>query len=69
MNPLLHEFTPNYANEARISAVGYGARQQRLAGARRPVQQDALRWIDAQLHEATAVQQRELHHLQVEKSI
>src|SRR3712207_7505726 len=51
-----------YTTLFRSGLVGHGLGQQRLARARRPVQQDALRHLGAELLEALGVPQ-EVHDL------
>mmetsp|Transcript_22292 Transcript_22292/g.53383 ORF Transcript_22292/g.53383 Transcript_22292/m.53383 type:complete len:281 (-) Transcript_22292:263-1105(-) len=60
---LLHELAADDTDEARVRSVGHGARGERLAGAWRAIQQDALRGVNAELHEALGVQHRQLQHL------
>ncbi len=49
--------------EAGLGLVGHRAGEPRLAGARRAMQQDALRWVDAEALEQFGMAQGQLHHL------
>ena len=59
---LLDELGADDANEAGVSAVGDGARTQRLAGARRAEHEHALGRLDAQVDELLRMEERRLDH-------
>ena len=54
-NEHLHELRAGQLQESGLSLSGAGARQKRLAGARRSVEQDALGRMHAQIFEAVLV--------------
>ena len=58
-----HDFGAGDVEEARLALVGDGARQPRLAGSGRSVEQHALGRIDAQPLENLGMAQRQLDHL------
>ena len=58
-----HDLRPVDEEEERARLVGHGARDERLAGPRRPVQQDAFGRLDADGLEELRVAQRQLHQL------
>jgi hypothetical protein len=55
----LHELRPRELEERRVGLRGARPRDQRLARARRPVQQHALGWLDADVVEAVLVLDRQ----------
>ena len=60
---LLDELRARDTQKGRRGLVGDGLGEERLARARRAVQQHALWRVDAQLHEALRVEHRQLEHL------
>merc|ERR1712070_625362 len=53
---LLHQLTPNHPNEAGVRPIGDSTSSQGLACARRSIQKNTLRWVDAQVDEALWMQ-------------
>ncbi len=58
-----HDLGPVDGEELGVALVGHRLREARLAGARRAVQQHALRRIDPETGEQLGIAQRQLDHL------